>query len=414
MNSAIESNNSLALTVDSFFYTLPDYLIASYPTIERTASKLMCLDSKIGAIEHKKFADILSLINPGDLLVLNNTKVIPARLFGYKLASGGKVEILIERVLSERTALAYVKASKAVKPGTVIAIVDTRESSAREAAKSEGYIEVIERVESSAGMYVVRTDYLAMQDILSCYGNIPLPPYMQRSAETADISRYQTVYSKEAGSIAAPTAGLHFDLALLQALQAKGVSLAEVTLHIGSGTFQPVRVKNIADHVMHVEQITVDAAACAAIIATKMRGGRVITVGTTATRAVETAAKYAMTNNTVMTNQVSVNKSGAMSQRGINEILANEIEAKQANNVGANELIRPYAGETNLFITPGYKFKIVDGMVTNFHLPCSTLLMLVCALAGRDKVLNAYSVAVDNGYRFYSYGDAMFVLNAQE
>jgi len=384
------------LTTDSFSYTLPDVLIAKYPATSRTASRLLCLDGGTGQIQHQQFADIVELINPGDLLILNNTKVMSARLFGRK-QSGGKVELLIDKITDQQTAIAYIKSSKPVKPGTVIQLERAKIEIKTEAEVETGVVLnaipaaviIIARMDTNDGRYVIGVHNRAasIAAILDSYGNIPLPPYMKRNAEITDSSRYQTVYSKELGSVAAPTAGLHFDAELLQTLVAKGVNFAEVTLHIGSGTFQPVRVTNIADHQMHMEQVTVSQEVCDKIVATKAAGGRVFAVGTTATRAVETAAKAAATDKVTVTDKTT------------------GITAAAATNI-----IQPYHGDTNLFITPGFNFKVIDGMITNFHLPCSTLLMLVCALAGTENVLHAYLVAVQQEYRFYSYGDAMFVI----
>lgn len=337
-------------SLKDFFYGLPEGLIANYPTPERTASRLLCLDGKTGKIAHRQFRDILELIQPGDLLVMNNTKVIPARLFGNK-ESGGKIEILIERILDEKRVLAHIRASKSPKPHSKINLENNIQ------------VEVLARQND---LYELKfLDERPILEILNTIGHIPLPPYIERADELTDRDRYQTVYAKTPGAVAAPTAGLHFDDELLQALKAKGVELAFVTLHVGAGTFQPVRVQNIQEHVMHAEYIEVTQAVCDKIKQTKTNGGRIIAVGTTSVRCLETAA----------------------------------LEGE----------IKPFAGDTQIFIYPGFKFKCIDALITNFHLPESTLLMLVCALGGYDNVMHAYQEAVAQRYRFFSYGDAMWM-----
>lgn len=336
--------------VRDFDFELPEELIARHPAEERTGSRLLHLDGPSGIIAHRRFPDVLSLVNPGDLLIFNNTRVIPARLFGQK-ASGGKVEVLIERMTGDHQALAHVRANKSAKPGTVL--------------EMEGGIklEVIGREEN---LFIIRClNDRPLVDLLEEHGHMPLPPYLERADDETDRDRYQTVYAQRKGAVAAPTAGLHFDEALLQQLADKGVETAYVTLHVGAGTFQPVKADRIEDHVMHSEWIEVPQSVVDSIAATRTRGGRVIAVGTTSVRSLESAAQ-----------------SGD---------------------------IQPFTGDTNIFIYPGYSFQVVDAMITNFHLPQSTLIMLVSAFAGKEAVMRAYQAAIDERYRFFSYGDAMFV-----
>lgn len=338
------------MQVKDFHFDLPESLIASYPLEQRSQSRLLCLDGNNGALTHRTFSDVLELVQPGDLMVFNDTRVIPARLFGQK-ESGGKVEVLIERVLDEKRALAHVRSSRSPKEGARLSL--------------EGGI---------TAMMVARHDNLFelsfeldghLIEALEQFGHMPLPPYMKREDQLSDRERYQTVYNAKPGAVAAPTAGLHFDEALLAKLDEKGVEKAFVTLHVGAGTFQPVKVDHIHEHKMHAEYIEVSAAVCEQVRATKARGGRVIAVGTTSVRCLESASR-----------------SGA---------------------------IEPYMGDTDIFIYPGYQYRVVDALITNFHLPESTLLMLVSAFAGYDHVMQAYKVAVEECYRFFSYGDAMFI-----
>ena len=329
---------------------MPDELIARYPMPERSASRLLQLDRRTGAIAHRQFRELASLLRPTDLLVFNNTRVIPARLFGCK-ATGGKVEILVERVLDEQACLAHMRAGKSVKPGARIAL------------GQGGELEMLGRRGELFQLRVVGAARLL--DILEQQGHMPLPPYIDRVDELSDRERYQTVFGRIPGAVAAPTAGLHFDQALLQALAAQGVEFGYVTLHVGAGTFQSVRVDNLDEHVMHSEWFSVDATLCEQVRACRARGGRVIAVGTTSVRCLESAAPDG------------------------------QLQAMQ--------------GETSIFIKPGYQFKVIDGLITNFHLPESTLLMLVSAFAGRENVLRAYAEAIRERYRFFSYGDAMVI-----
>jgi len=335
---------------NQFSFQLPEHLIARYPLPERTASKLLCLNGNSGELEHLHFSDIKKLINPGDLLVFNNTRVIPARLNARK-PSGGKVEILIERLLSSSEALAHVKASNSPKVGTYLILDDGSE------------LKVIDRQDS---LFVLQalpdTDLMTT---LQAIGHIPLPHYLNRDDELSDRERYQTVYSKYEGAVAAPTAGLHFSEDLIDDLKNQGIEIGFVTLHVGAGTFQPVRVENIKEHQMHSEWYEVSAELVSQIEQTRARGGRVIAVGTTSVRCLESAAP--------------------------------------------DGSLTPFKGETDIFIYPGYRFNIVDALITNFHLSESTLIMLVSAFAGVEHIKHAYQQAIDKQYRFFSYGDAMFI-----
>lgn len=343
------------MLVSDFQFDLPDELIARYPMPERSASRLLMLDGNSGETRHGQFRDVLDLLQPGDLLVFNNTRVIPARMFGQK-ASGGKLEILVERILGDHSVLAHVRASKAPKPGTQI-LLDNG-FSAKMVARHDTLFEL-----HFAGD-------LPVLDILNQIGHMPLPPYIDRPDENSDKERYQTVYNQRPGAVAAPTAGLHFDEPLLAALREKGVDFAYVTLHVGAGTFQPVRVERLEDHQMHSEYAEVPAEVIAKINATRERGGRVVAVGTTSVRSLETAAQASLK---------------------------------------AGKPLSPFFGDTSIFIFPGYQYQLVDVLITNFHLPGSTLIMLVSAFAGYEHVMNAYQEAITSGYRFFSYGDAMFI-----
>lgn len=336
----------------NFTYILPDELIAREPAAQRQGSRLLCLDGPSGALEHRQFPDVLELVRPGDLMVFNDTRVIPARLFGRK-DTGGQVEILVERVLDEQRVLAHTRASKAPKVGRHIILDDATQ------VLVIGRHDALFELEFPAG----ETAF----EVLERAGHMPLPPYIDRADEALDRERYQTVYARSAGAVAAPTAGLHFDEHLLQQLQAKGVDTAFVTLHVGAGTFQPVRVDNITEHRMHSEVMELTETVSEQVQATRAAGGRVIAVGTTSVRCLETAAR-----------------------------------------AGKGKVL-PYRGDTDIFIYPGYAFQAVDALITNFHLPESTLLMLVSAFAGYRHTLAAYQTAVEQRYRFFSYGDAMFI-----
>ncbi|SJM93529.1 tRNA preQ1(34) S-adenosylmethionine ribosyltransferase-isomerase QueA [Crenothrix polyspora] len=332
-----------------FSYDLPDALIAQTPLIDRTASRLLVMNKKTGHCEDTQFNTFIDLLKTDDLLVFNNTKVIPARLFGKK-PTGGHVEILIERVTGSHQALAHIRASKSPKVGTCIDL-------------AEGHsCNVLARHDD---LFELQFFGLPLLTLLEKIGHIPLPPYIKRADDAVDLIRYQTVFAQEAGAVAAPTAGLHFDVALLDKIKQKAIQTAYVTLHVGSGTFQPVRVDNLAEHIMHKEYFAVTQATVDAVLQTRARGGRVIAIGTTAVRALESASK-----------------SGTLSAG---------------------------FGDTDLFITPGYQFKAVDALLTNFHLSESTLLMLVSAFADYEPVMCAYRHAIAASYRFFSYGDAMFI-----
>jgi S-adenosylmethionine:tRNA ribosyltransferase-isomerase len=333
-----------------FHYDLPESLIAQFPVARRSESRLLVLDGATGGIRDWNFPQLVDLVNPGDLMVFNDTKVIPARIYGHK-ASGGKVEVLVERLLGNGKALVHIKASKSPKPGTDLTL--------------EGGLQVTV-IERQHALFLLQFHSdLSVIELLEQHGHVPLPPYIKREDQTGDKERYQTVYAKTPGAVAAPTAGLHFDDNLLSALKNKGVNTAFVTLHVGAGTFQPVRVDNIHQHQMHAEYAEVSATVCEQINAAQSLGKRVVAVGTTSVRCLETAA--------------------------------------------ASGQIKPYQGLTEIFIKPGFRFHVVDAMVTNFHLPESTLLMLVCAFAGYENIMHAYRHAVEHNYRFFSYGDAMFL-----
>lgn len=335
-----------------FAYELPSELIAQAPLPERSASRLLALDCSSGAIADRRVSDLPSLLSRGDLLVLNDTRVVAARLFGTK-PSGGRVEILLERVVGDREALAHVRASKPIRPGLEI-------------ATPGGSLEVLAHEED---LWRIRVPEPTL-DFFDRFGQVPLPPYIRRPAGELDQERYQSVFARERGAVAAPTASLHFDAALFAELRAREVAHAFVTLHVGAGTFQPVRVNDLDSHVMHAERAVVGAPTCDAIARVRRAGRRVVAVGTTVARALESAARCSQ---------------------------------------DAERTLEPWSGETRLFIKPGFRFSVVDALLTNFHLPESTLLMLVCAFAGRERVLRAYRHAVDARYRFFSYGDAMLL-----
>ncbi len=337
------------MNLSDFDYDLPAERIAHYPLAKRSESRLMVLERATGQMQHQHFYDLVTWLQPGDVLVFNDSRVIPARLLGQK-ATGGKVEILIERVLGTQQVLAHVKASH-IKPGQDIFL------------DAHTFFKIL----SHERLYHLELHSPhTLAEVLAKWGHIPLPPYISRPDEQMDQERYQTVYAKHEGSVAAPTAGLHFDEAVLSALQEKGVHFAYVTLHVGAGTFQPVKVEQIETHVMHSELIFLPQHTADMIQAAKAAGKRVISVGTTATRTLESVAKQGP--------------------------------------------LQEYLGETDIFIYPGFAFKVVDAMITNFHLPKSSLLMLVAAFAGYDLMRQAYALAVQEQYRFFSYGDAMLIV----
>jgi S-adenosylmethionine:tRNA ribosyltransferase-isomerase len=331
-----------------FSYQLPPELIAQQPLAERSASRLLVLSGETGRVADSHFSQLPDLLSSEDQLVINDTRVIPTRIFGRK-DTGGAIECLVERIESVDVALVHLRASKSPKPGATIHFDDG----------AEGWVGARE-----GGLFRLRFDR-PVRPFLESHGHVPLPPYIDRSDNEDDRERYQTVYADKPGAVAAPTAGLHFDTGMLDRLQEMGVARSRVTLHVGAGTFQPVRTDDIRDHRMHPEYLEVDDTLCQAVAATRERGGRVVAVGTTVVRSLETAAM--------------------------------------------DGELKPWRGLSDLFIYPGFQFRVVDAIVTNFHLPESTLLMLICAFAGQEATLAAYRHAVDARYRFFSYGDAMFV-----
>ncbi len=337
------------MNLADFRYDLPEALIAQYPLEKRSDSRLLALDGTTGGIDDLYFKALPSLLNANDLLVFNNTRVMAARLYGRK-ESGGKLEVLIERVLDNHRVVAHIRASKSPKAGSRIILGD------------EIIVDVIGR---KGELFELSVQQMTPMVLMEKHGHMPLPPYIDRSDESLDLERYQTLFSERPGAVAAPTAGLHFDQELLQQVERMGVESVSVTLHVGAGTFQPVRVENIEQHIMHSEQVEVSAEVCNAVRRTRERGGRVIAVGTTSVRSLEAASEKGQ--------------------------------------------IEPFQGDTQIFIRPGYTFRSVDAMVTNFHLPESTLLMLVSAFSGYESIMGAYRHAVAERYRFFSYGDAMFL-----
>lgn len=331
-----------------FYFDLPEELIAQQPATERCGSRLLCLDGTDGTLSDELFGDLPDKLCSGDLLIFNDTRVIPARLYGQK-ETGGRVEVLVERILDEHRVLAHVRASKSPKTGAYLLLEEALQ------------VEVLGRREA---LFELRFENPVLEG-LKQYGHMPLPPYIDRAADQHDDERYQTVYASKEGAVAAPTAGLHFDRNMLDELAGQGIEQAYVTLHVGAGTFQPVRVDDIREHPMHSEWIEVPQTTVEAIEKTRTRGGRVIAIGTTVVRSLESAA--------------------------------------------AEGTLKAFNGESRIFIYPGYRFRVIDALLTNFHLPESTLLMLVCAFAGYEHTMAAYRHAVEQGYRFFSYGDAMFI-----
>ncbi|RKZ68094.1 MAG: tRNA preQ1(34) S-adenosylmethionine ribosyltransferase-isomerase QueA [Gammaproteobacteria bacterium] len=343
------------MKTSEFQYHLPRQLIAQKPCDIRSQSRLLHYTRKQQKISHLQFSDIVNLIHAEDLLVFNNTRVIPARMYGCK-ETGGKVEVLVERLINNQTCLAHIRASKTPKPGNKIILSDE--------AKNLAFTVTVEARDDD--LFILSSDSSqTMAEIMENIGHMPLPPYISRDDTIEDFSRYQTVYAESPGAVAAPTAGLHFDQSLLETLESKGVNSAYVTLHVGAGTFQPVRSESIEDHKMHFEYLEVPQQTVDKCLQTRKNGGRIIAVGTTTVRSLETA-----------------------SQKG---------------------QLATYNGETDIFIYPGYQFKSVDALITNFHLPESTLLMLISAFAGKDEMMRCYAEAVAEEYRFFSYGDAMFI-----
>ena len=344
------------MRTEDFDFYLPDSLIAQHPTSERTASRMLHVNGMDGSLHDEAFSDLTNFLNAGDLVVFNDTRVIKARLFGHKL-TGGNVEVLIERVIDQHTAYAHVRASRAPKIGNQLTLSDAFN------------VEVTARHDDLFELRFLSD--ISVLDLLEQHGALPLPPYITHEATHEDEERYQTVFSKHLGAVAAPTAGLHFNEAMLTKLTLKGIAIAYVTLHVGAGTFQPVRVDNINEHIMHSELYNISQDTIEMISQTKKRGGKVTAIGTTALRALESAARLSTTN------------------------MKGDLQAG--------------SGETDIFITPGYRFKVVDRLFTNFHLPKSTLLMLVSAFAGMDNIKKAYAHAISAQYRFFSYGDAMLI-----
>ncbi|HQR60637.1 MAG TPA: tRNA preQ1(34) S-adenosylmethionine ribosyltransferase-isomerase QueA [Methylophilaceae bacterium] len=339
------------MQTSDFDFDLPPELIAQFPSAERSASRLLCLDGNSGALRDAMFRDLPSLIQPGDLLVFNDTRVLKARLNGRK-ESGGKIEVLVERVLDDKRCLAHIRASHAPRPGARLWL-----------AGDAIEVEVLARQDDLYELGFAGDK--ALLDLLERHGSLPLPPYITHAADDTDEERYQTVYARQPGAVAAPTAGLHFDAALLAQLTGIGVSTAFVTLHVGAGTFQPIRTENVAEHKMHSEWFEIPPATVELVNATRARGGKVTAVGTTALRALESAAR------------------------------GGELAAG--------------CGDTDIFITPGYRFRVVERLLTNFHLPRTTLIMLVSAFGGSDNIKRAYQHAIEQRYRFFSYGDAMLI-----
>lgn len=339
------------MKLSDFSFELPEQLVARFPKAERSDSRLLVMGRQTGQVQDQQFKQITEQLRPGDLLVFNDTKVIPARLFGQKV-SGGKVEVLVERLLSANQALCFVRASRAPKPGAKLLL-----------AKGQLSAQVVGR---DHNLFIIDFACEQLLDLLEQHGEMPLPPYLKRPETAEDHQRYQTVYAKNAGAVAAPTAGLHFDEPLMAQLAQMGVEQCFVTLHVGAGTFLPVQVEDVSSHKMHKERLWVSPQTVAAVQAAKARGGRVFAVGTTSVRALESAASSGQ--------------------------------------------LQPCELDTDIFIYPGYRFQVVDGLITNFHLPESTLLMLVSAFSTRESILAAYQHAIEQQYRFFSYGDAMLLM----
>lgn len=353
----MSANATILSRLSDYDFDLPEDLIAQHPASERSASRLLLVND--GAFDDRQFTDMPGLLNPGDLLVMNDTRVLRARFLGQK-ASGGQIEVMIERIQADgRTARAQIRASKSPKPGTRLRLSDAFD------------VEIIGRDGEFFVLAMPAEEQRDFWQLTEAHGLLPLPPYITHAPDIEDETRYQTVYAANPGAVAAPTAGLHFDEALLAQLKARGIETATVTLHVGAGTFQPVRVENLDEHVMHHEWYHLPASTVAAIAACRARGGNVVAVGTTSLRALESAAKH--------------------------------------QGIEPGGLLHTDSRETDLFIRPGYPFKVVDRLITNFHLPKSTLLMLVSAFAGYETMRSAYRHAIEQRYRFFSYGDAMLL-----
>jgi S-adenosylmethionine:tRNA ribosyltransferase-isomerase len=351
------------MKIQDFDFDLPPELIAQFPIEHRVSSRMLRLDGSAGVMQDSQFADLPGFVHAGDVMVFNDTRVIKARLYGVK-DTGGKVEVLVERVLDAHCALAVMRASHPSKPGTKLLLAETIE---------------VTVLACEGDFYTLRFEHeCSVTELLERYGHLPLPPYISRSADKGDETRYQTIYARQPGAVAAPTAGLHFDENMLNALRNMGVMISYVTLHVGSGTFQPVRVEDIADHKMHREIFHVPAETVEAIGRAKAEGRAVIAVGTTSLRALEAAA------------------------------------AAAEGSEGGESILLPVQGDTDIFITPGYRFRVVEHLLTNFHLPRSTLLMLVAAFGGLENIRSAYKHAISHRYRFFSYGDAMLIARGSQ
>jgi S-adenosylmethionine:tRNA ribosyltransferase-isomerase len=370
-----------------FAYELPEELIAQTPLAERSASRLLTLDGATGALADRSIRDLPDLLRAGDLLVFNDTRVVAARLVGFK-PSGGRVEIFLERAAGDHHALVQLRASKPIREELEI-------------ATEGGRVRVVSK---EGDLWKVALPGPTLE-FFETWGEVPLPPYIHRTPDASDRQRYQSIFARHAGAVAAPTASLHFDEELIRAIEARGVKRAFVTLHVGAGTFQPVRTDDLGAHVMHAEWVSVGADTCDAINRTRAAGGRVVSIGTTVARALESAALATPTPR----------EEAAISSPPPKKPPPRESDALEARaaSLGATSEnpppLQPYSGDTRLFISPGFKFRVVNALLTNFHLPESTLLMLVSAFAGRERVLAAYQHAVREKYRFFSYGDAMFV-----
>jgi S-adenosylmethionine:tRNA ribosyltransferase-isomerase len=374
-----------------FAYELPEELIAQTPLAERSASRLLTLDGATGALADRSIRDFPDLLREGDLLVFNDTRVVAARLVGFK-PSGGRVEIFLERPAGEHEALVQLRASKAIREELEI-------------ATEGGSVRVVSK---EGDLWKVALPAPTLE-FFERWGEVPLPPYIHRTPDASDRQRYQSIFARHAGAVAAPTASLHFDDELIRKIEARGVQRAFVTLHVGAGTFQPVRTDDLESHVMHAEWVSVGAETCEAIERTRAGGGRVVSIGTTVARALESAALAApATREEAAFSAPRPREESALATPGKPASLESHEEPRIATRESSTPL-RPFYGDTRLFITPGFQFRVIDALLTNFHLPESTLLMLVSAFAGREKVLAAYEHAVRARYRFFSYGDAMFV-----
>lgn len=383
-----------------FAYELPEELIAQTPLAERSASRLLTLDGSTGALADRSIRDFPDLLREGDLLVFNDTRVVAARLVGFK-PSGGRVEIFLERAVGERQALVQLRASKPIREELEI-------------ATEGGAVRVVSKEEGDLWKVALPAPTL---EFFERWGDVPLPPYIHRRPDASDRQRYQSIFARHAGAVAAPTASLHFDDDLIRRIEARGVKRAFVTLHVGAGTFQPVRTDDLESHVMHAEWVSIGAETCEAIERARAAGGRVVSIGTTVARALESAALATLgTHEDTLVSappaRLEPRDDGAVAAPTAMPLKAASSQSRAALRVATSAgstPLQPFSGDTRLFISPGFRFRVIDALLTNFHLPESTLLMLVCAFAGRGKVLAAYEHAVRAQYRFFSYGDAMFV-----